>query len=940
MEDKKRPPKKGKVLLKVFKLVLVLSLLIGFLGGGIALGMVVAALQDLPEFNRDRLENPSLPSTVLDRNGAFIGEAYNEKRIRHTFDEFPQDLINAFLATEDRNFFEHPGFDIRGMARAALSNLRGGSISGGSTITQQLAKQVFLHQGKVMDRKIQELYLALKIEKLYTKEEILEFYLNSAVVYGFNEFGVGAAADALFNKTLDELTLAEMALLAGIPNWPVRFDPRVGRIEDAINRRNYVLSRMYNAGYITKEQFEEARNEELILASRAKGEKENTVNQNYHWGPFMYAIEEAKKILIELYDYTPQEAHYAVYNHGFTIKTTINLDYQKVAESVINDDSNFPTKYEGPNQQEEASATLIDVKTGEILALVTGRNAHPHRNAVLRPVTSFRQPGSTIKPILSYAPAFEQRLLFPGSVLDDQPIKYPDPSSKTGFWTPENPFSNFFGLVTIRESLVRSLNVPAVVSLLEIVGIRNGERFAYNMGLSKYQNISGAAALGSREVTALEITAAYSAFANKGILAEPYFIKEITDRNGRVIYRNEPKQRVVMSEETAYLITDVLTGVSRPPGTAPNVRNYFRKTAALKTGTTDGRKDLWLVGYTPHYSLGVWLGWDLNNRGVAAGQPWISTIWGKIMEGVHKNIPDTPFEKPNNIVEIPISIKSGKLPSPLTPEEYIRTDLFIRGYEPVEMCDAFVEVTVCRVSGKLASDSCPPHHRQTKIMLAPRDYRVTTDIWSRGPGRRAKDVDLMAPTEVCDMHEGDGNIPLPRNLTAELTPQGIKLKWDAPSDLLGFNIYRKTPDSNFVLLNNIPLNVKEYLDKDVDKDVEYSYYVTGLTSDGTETRGSNTIKITLPSSVQRVTNFKLEFRNNRVEISWEPAFNATNYRIFRSTEENSGFTEIHSTSNLFYLDTNIEKGKTYYYYIVAEGASPSPTKSIQIPKNNGNGNGN
>ncbi|SHK11292.1 penicillin-binding protein 1A [Anaerobranca californiensis DSM 14826] len=937
MENKKRPPKKGKVLLKVFKLILILSLLIGFLGGGIALGMIVAALQDLPEFNRDRLENPSLPSVVLDRNGAFLGEAYNERRIRHTFDEFPQDLINAFLATEDRNFFQHPGFDIRGMGRAFLSNLQGDSISGGSTITQQLAKQIFLHQGKVMDRKIQELYLALKIEKLYTKEEIMEFYLNSAVVYGWNEFGVGAAARALFGKTLDELTLGEMALLAGIPNWPVRYDPRVGSKEAAINRRNYVLSRMYNAGYITKEQFEEAKKEELVLVSKGNGEEENFERQNYHWGPFMYAVEETKKILIDLYNYTPQEAHYAVYNHGFTIKTTINLDYQKVAESVINDDRNFPTKYKGPNQQEEASATLIDVKTGEILALVTGRNAHPHRNAVLRPITSFRQPGSTIKPILSYAPAFEQRLLFPGSVLNDQPIKYPDPSKPKGFWTPENANLQFNGLVTVREALVRSLNTTAVISLLEIVGIRNGERFAYNMGLSGYQNITGSAALGSNEVTALEITAAYSAFANKGVLAEPYFIKEIIDRNGRVIYRNEPKQRVVMSEETAYLITDVLTGVSRPPGTAVNVRNFFQKTAALKTGTTDDRKDLWLIGYTPHYSLGVWLGWDLNNRTLPTGQ-WISTIWGKIMEGVHKNIPDTPFERPNNIVEVPVSTKSGKLPSPLTPPEYIRTDLFVRGSEPTEVCDAFVEVTICRVSGKLASEHCPPHHRQSKVMLAPRNYQVTTDLWDRGAGRMPKDVEIMAPTEICDMHEGGSNVSLPRNLTAELTPQGIKLKWEAPSELLGFNIYRKSPDSNFVLLNDVPLKAKEYLDIYVNKDVEYSYYVTGLTSDGSETRASNTIKITLPSSVQRVTSFKLEFRNNRVEISWDPALHATNYRIFRSTNENSGFTEIHSTSNLFYFDTNIEKGKTYYYYIVAEGASPSPTKSIQIPKNNGNGN--
>lgn len=956
MEDKNKKETTGKKILKIslkaLKICLVLGILVGFLGGGMALGMMAAALQDVPRLDRDRLENPALPSTVLFSGGEFMGEARQISRVYLTYDEIPQDLKNAFLATEDNKFYDHPGFDIRGLGRATLGNLQGNSISGGSTITQQLVKQVFLHQGRQMDRKIQELYLALQVEKMYTKEEIMEFYLNSAVHYGANEHGVGAAARSLFGKTVDELTLAEMALLAGIPNLPGAYDPRFGTEEAVLMRRRHVLTRMLRFGYITEEQFQEAISEEIVLRGSVDTEPEsrNSGIVDYAHGPYNYALRSAENILMELYDFSRQEARHAVRNNGYTITTTINRDYQKITQDVLNDDRNFPTPYSGPDQQEEGSATLIDNRTGEILALGTGRNADSTNNAMLRPIDSVRSPGSAIKPILSYGVAIEERILFPGSVVNDQPIKFPD---NNRVWTPENHDNKFLGLVTVRDALVRSINTTAVTTTQQ-VGRKTAADFAYNLGLSRYNsNITLASSIGGTGVTALELTSAYSAFGNQGVLAEPHIIKEIVDRHGRVIYSREPQSKVIMSEETAFLISDMLTGVSRPPGTAPNVRNYFTKNAALKTGTSDDRGDIWVVGYTPQYSLGVWIGWDNSREGqvvpIRTG-PWTSTIWGKIMDGVHKNIPNTPFTRPNNLVEVAVSTKSGKLPSPITPPEFIKTDYFVRGHEPTEICDAFVEVTICRETGLLASDLCPPHHRQAKVMLVPREYTVTTDEWNArrgGAGRYPEDVKMMAPTKYCDMHSSSGaNSVNPSNLTTTLTGNGIRLRWNASNEATGFNVYRKTDDTEFTLLNSTPINVKEFLDVTVLKDVEYTYYVTAITSDGSETRGSNTIKVTLSSAVQRVTDFNLSLRNNRVELSWEPALNATRYRIYRSTEDASNFTEIEKTNRTTFVDRNVQPNNTYFYYIVAEGAEPSPTKSIKTstpgPGNGlepGNGNG-
>lgn len=942
MEDKNKKQPMGKKVLKIslktLKIFLVLGILAGFLGGGMALGMVAAALQNVPRMNRDLLENPALPSTVLFSGGEFMGEARQISRVYLTYDEIPQNLKNAFLATEDNHFYDHPGFDIRGLGRAALGNVQGNSLSGGSTITQQLVKQVFLHQGRQMDRKIQELYLALQVEKMYTKQEIMEFYLNSAVHYGGNEHGVGAAARAIFGKTVDELTLAEMALLAGVPNLPGAYDPRYGTEEAVLMRRRHVLTRMLRFGYITEEQYQEAVSEEIVLRSK-EGTEEDDKNLGiieYAHGPYNYALRSTENILMELYGFSRQEARHAVRNNGYTITTTINRDYQRITQGVLNDNRNFPTRYSGPDQQEEGSATLIDNKTGEILALGTGRNADSSTNAVLRPIDSVRSPGSAIKPILSYGVAIEERILFPGSVVNDQPIKFPD---NNRVWTPENHDNKFLGLVSVREALVRSINTTAVTTTQQ-AGRRTAADFAFNLGLSRYNsNITLASSIGGTGVTALELTSAYSAFGNQGILVEPHIIKEIVDRHGRVIYTSEPQSKVVMSEETAFLISDMLTGVSRPPGTAPNVRNYFTKNAALKTGTSDDRGDIWVVGYTPQYSLGVWIGWDNSRNGqvvpIRTG-PWTSTIWGKIMDGVHKNIPNTPFTRPSNIVEVPVSTKSGKLPSPITPPEYIKTDYFVKGHEPTEICDAFVEVTICKETGLLASDSCPPHHREAKVMLVPRDYTVTTDEWNAhrgGAGRYPEDVNMMAPTEVCDMHGSSGGSSVnPTNLTAILTGNGIRLRWNASNEAIGFNVYRKTNDTEFTLLNSTPINVKEFLDITVLKDVEYSYYVTAITNDGRETRGSNTINITLSSAVQRVTDFNISLRNKRVELNWEPALNATRYRIFRSSEDASSFTEVEVTNRTTFIDRNVQPNNTYFYYIVADGAEPSPTKSIKVAR--------
>ncbi|WP_353892645.1 transglycosylase domain-containing protein [Proteinivorax hydrogeniformans] len=919
--------------LKVLKVCLIIGILGGFLGAGVAFGMVVASIHDVPDMDRDRLEVMAIPSTFYDtNNNQFFETSRDVSRVALSYDEVPQDLKNAFLAAEDQNFYSHPGFDITGLGRAAVNHLTGQPMAGGgSTITQQLTKQVVLRDSSTnLRRKIQELYLALQAEKFYTKEEIFEFYMNGAVHYRGNTQGVGAAANDIFGKTVDELTLGEIAIIAGAPNLPYRYTPTEDNKEGALQRRNHVLRRMYRSGFITAEERDEAMAEEIKLASSSNDESDYS---NVKYPGFVTYIRDIEgiRILQEVYGWDSTQAENEMFNGGFKIYTTLDPKMQEKIENIMNNSNEYlaPVKDKDDNLvHPQGSATMINHNTGELVALFPGRN-HTVGDSV-RPAQSSRQPGSAIKPILSFAPGFENKTLTPGTVLDDAPIDF-------GGYTPENWDRRFRGLITSREALSASRNVPAVSAFW--MNTRGNMAFAEELGLDYSTSPEAVLALGTRETTAIQLTQAYGAFANEGMLNETFAIKKIEDRNGRVVYEHNRQSKEVMSEQTAYLVTDSLRDAITPGlGTAGSVRNIFTNNAAAKTGTSS-MSDGWLVGYTPHYTLGVWMGWDRNEGSIGSSN--VVGTWARIMRDTHSNLPNTSFNRPSGLVSIPISTKSGKLPSDLTPSEFIRSHLFLSGTEPTEECDAFVEVEVCKVSGLLATDSCPPHHRETKVMLQPRDYLETDSRWELGrAGRVPEDISLMAPEDECDMHDSDAQPP--SNLGYQIHGDGIEISWSSGDSGDRFNIYRSSSeDSEFTKLNTSPIRETHFLDTNVSQGVTYRYYVTRVRDEDSETRPSDFIEVEMHDGVQAVKNISAEKISGGVRVTFEESFGARHYRIYRSTSADTGFERVENarangnvgqTQN--FTDNKIEPGNTYYYYVVAvsgnDKADPSPTAEVKV----------
>ncbi|WP_350344413.1 transglycosylase domain-containing protein [Proteinivorax tanatarense] len=930
-ENKSNSNSTKKNILKVLKICLIIAIMGSFLGGGVAFGMVVASLHDVPEMDRDRLEVMAIPSTFYDANGnQFYETSRDVSRIHLSYEEIPQDLKNAFIAAEDQNFYNHPGFDITGLGRAALNHARGRPMAGGgSTITQQLTKQVVLRDSSTnLRRKIQELYLSLQAEKIYTKEELFEFYLNGAVHYRGNTQGVGAAANDIFGKTVDELTLGEMAIIAGAPNLPYRYTPVEGDKEGALQRRNHVLNRMYQSDFITKEERDEAMEEEIVLASSANDSSDYSGIKYPGFVTYIRDIE-GVKVLQEIYDWDESHATNEMFNGGFKIYTTLDPEMQQKVENIMNNDNEYLPPHSGVHPQ--GSATMINHNTGELVALFPGRN-HTVGDTV-RPVQSYRQPGSAIKPILSYGYGFESGNLTQGTVLDDAPKAFSN-------YTPENVDRNFMGLMTSKEALSRSRNVPAVSAFLTNPGANVD--FARSLGLDYPGDTNASYALGTQETTAMQLTQAYGAFANEGVLNETFAIKKIEDRNGRVIYEHTPQTKEVMSAQTAYLITDSLKDAITPGrGTAGSVRNIFTNEAAAKTGTTSV-SDGWLVGYTPHYTLGVWMGWDRNEGDIGSAN--VVGTWARIMRDTHSDLPNTSFDKPSGLVSIPISTKSGKLPSELTPSNSVRSHWFVRGSEPTDECDAFVEVEICSDSGLLATDSCPPHHVKTKVMLKHRDYITTDSRWKRGrEGRKPADVELMAPNDECDMHDSDAQPP--SDLSYELHEDSIQISWSGRRRQ-EFNIYRSTSNgSDFVKLNTSPIGETHYVDSDVQKGVTYRYYVTRVRDDDRETRPSDIIEVELHDNVQPVQSIEVESINGGVRVSFQESHGASNFHIYRSTNPDSGFERIENAKargnvgqTQTFTDQEIEPGNTYYYYIIAvsgnDEADPSPTRGVEIEANN------
>ena len=612
-----RTKKKGP-----FRSIRVMAALVLVIIAGLMFGYIFAAYQSLPELGNNM--RPAVSSQVFDSQGKLITTLHSDQnRLPIDINKVPKNLQNAFIAAEDNRFYDHIGVDPIGILRAVVTNLTNRGIAqGGSTITQQLAKNAFLSQDQTLKRKIQEAILALELERKYSKKEILEMYMNQ-IYFGRGAYGIQTAAHTYFGKDVGDLTLAECAMIAGLPKSPNYYSSSVN---EATARKNVVVGQMEKYGYITPSQAEEAKKSSLDIKQKSTS---NTTDET------AYFIDYVTQEIAQKY------GDDALYKDGLKIYTTLDTDKQHAAVQAMRHLPETHTDDQGLTQPQGAIIS-IDPKTGHILAMVGGRGQDSFNRASM----AVRQPGSAFKPFV-YMTAMEHDMT-PDTIMEDKKVEY-------GGWSPHNADNSYQGRMPLWKALALSVNTVAV-QLADKVGPSNVIANAKKLGITTLvedgspndDNLASAALGGlTKGVTPLEMAAAYGAFANKGVYIKPTAIVKILDRNGNVLEDNssDVQKTQVMSEKTAYEMTSMLEGViARGTGTAASIG----RPAAGKTGTTDDNHDAWFIGYTPDIVTAVWVGDDTGSQslGEIYGGTVPAQIWHDYMASAVSGTSADDFDVP------------------------------------------------------------------------------------------------------------------------------------------------------------------------------------------------------------------------------------------------------------------------------------------------------
>ena len=644
------------------KKIIVFIVLLTGVAAGMLIGAFFAFTRDLPQIRTLETFRPQAVTRIYSADKQLLAELYLEKRDPVALDRIPSYLKAALIATEDRKFYAHSGLDLKGIARALIKDILAGKfVEGASTITQQLAKTLFLTSRKTMVRKIKEAILAFQLERRYTKDEILELYLNQ-VYFGSGAYGVKSAAKIFFNKSVRDLSLAECALIAAMPKSPSRFSPLIN--EDlALKRRNIVLRQMRATDIISAKDYNQAVAEEIRTGKKIKKLARTP-----------YFVEYVKKHLENVLGAS------RLYKGGLSIFTTLDFKLQSAAQKAVVDGLlALETRMGKQNVRQaapQAALVALDVKSGAILAMVGGRNFD--ESSFNRATAARRQPGSAFKPIV-FAYAVEQGFAQNKLILD-APVAFRG-TDKDNDWHPQNFSKSFLGEITLRKALTLSQNIPAV-RLIEMLGANSVAHFAHRLGIESNLEPYLSLALGTSEVTLINLTTAYAVFPRGGKWIKPFGIMEVSDHRNRIIWRAKPQKKLVMSREGAAIVTNMLEGVVKE-GTGRKAR-ILRGPVAGKTGTTNNYKDALFVGFSPAIAAGVWVGLDpggtLGERetGAKAALP----IWIQFM----KNAPATEsppyFDHPDDVVKVRMNPQTGMLAADGSKNSV--DALFIKGTEPKE----------------------------------------------------------------------------------------------------------------------------------------------------------------------------------------------------------------------------------------------------------------
>jgi len=665
------------------------------IAGIFALGVLLYLFKDLP--SPTRLGNYPFPasSLIYDREGQLLYEIYTEKnRTPIKIDQIPDYVKQATIASEDKNFYQHHGIDFGGIFRASYNIIFHQTLQGGSTITQQLVKNALLTPERTIKRKVRELILTFLVEVIYSKDRILEMYLNQTP-YGGTAWGIESAAQTYFGKQTKDLTLAQATLLAGLPASPTRFSPFGAHPELAKERQERVLRQMVESGFIGQEQADQAKEEDLQFSEPSIGIK----------APHFVLY--VKELLVEQY------GEKIVEQGGLKVNTTLDLDLQEFAQQTVASEVAKLKNLDISN----GSALVTNPQTGEILAMVGSKDYFDKEiDGNVNVTLMSRQPGSSIKP-LNYALGLEKGTITPATIINDVPSCFAVPGQK--LYCPVNYDGNFHGPTQIRFALGNSYNIPAV-DVLALNGLPDFVQKANEMGISTFKdpdNYGLSLTLGGGEVKMIDMATAFSSLANLGIRQDIWAIKKVEDQNGKVLFEKQEEEGPrVLSMETAYLISHILLdNNARTAAFGPSsylvVKNHPE--AAAKTGTTNDRRDNWTIGYNPSRLTAVWVGNNDNTpmSYVASGITGASPIWNKIMTYSLKDQKEEWPLKPDGIVGLSVCNLSGKLPNPESPCE-TRFEYFNKNNLPTETEALKTMIEVDKTTNQLATSKTPPENKE------------------------------------------------------------------------------------------------------------------------------------------------------------------------------------------------------------------------------------
>lgn len=650
-----------------FKLIIII-ILVGIVS---VVGLFFWISRELPAPNKLVTADDNSNTRIYDRNGVLLYSFYlNENRTYVPLSQIPKYLQEGSIAIEDKNFYQNQGFSVEGMLRAIRNMLLGEGLQSGSTITQELVKNVLLTDQQTIDRKLKELILAVEVTQIYPKNEILELYLND-IGYGGPAVGVEAAAEEYFGKHVKDLDLAQSAFLAGLPQSPTYYSPFSGHTY-YIGRTSAVLKQMQVDGYITSKQETQALNEIT----------------NYTFSTHDLSLKAPHFVMYVKSELVKMFGEQAVESGGLNVTTTLDYNIEKNAENVVKTEIASLKA----DQVTNGAAVVRDAKTGEILAMVGSTDYFNVANdGSFNAALANRQPGSSLKPIM-YSVAFEKGYT-PATMVMDVPTDFQTDAQTTPY-IPVDYEGTYVGPVQLRFALGNSLNIPAV-KMLARVGIKPVMQQAYNMGINNWDPTTQALSqvglslvLGGRETTLLDETTAYGVFATGGIRHDPVSILKVTDPKNNVLYQyQQTAGKRVLPEDISFLISHILLdNNARTMAFGPNSWLVVPgQTVSVKTGTTDEKRDNWTIGYNPSYVVGVWVGNNNDtpmNQAIASGETGASPIWNKIISNVLKGKPNEEPKKPDDVVATQVDALFGGLPVPGQPT---RSEYFIKGTEPTKV---------------------------------------------------------------------------------------------------------------------------------------------------------------------------------------------------------------------------------------------------------------